>query len=181
MFTWVTAMAWVAALVLVVAGGAKLARPTETTPTLRRAGLPSWSAVARALGVVEVAVGASVLISGGRITLAALALVYLGLAVFAGAQRRHSGSSCGCFGSHSAPLTRRHVAINAVSAAAAATAALSPQGSGAEVLRSQGAVVAVLSAVLLAAAAWLVQLHLTAVPRLQAAAAPHLAPEGSSR
>jgi hypothetical protein len=118
-----TALAAVAALLLVLAGGAKIRRPRATTDALRLARMPDADGLVRALGLGEVVLGVSVVVAGGVVAHAALAVVYVAFAVFAERQRR-AGSSCGCFGTEEAPLTVLHVAVDVVAAGVAVAAAV---------------------------------------------------------
>ncbi|MCB1248591.1 MAG: hypothetical protein KDB36_04260 [Acidimicrobiales bacterium] len=116
------------AVVLFVAGIAKLARPDATVPALRAVRLPASALVVRLVGVLEVVAAATVLAFGGPVGAAAACVLYAAFAVFAAALLRSSGrdASCGCFGEASAPVTGVHVAVNVVAAAVAAAAIAVP-------------------------------------------------------
>ena len=109
-----------AALLLVVAGAAKLIRPADGFAGL--VGLRTRPFVVRLLGTVEAVAGMAALIAGGLaawivgLLYAAFALVVL-RAVLAGAD------SCGCFGRLDAPPSLIHVAGNLMLAAMSFTAA----------------------------------------------------------
>ena len=117
------------AVLLVLSGADKLGDPTPATTAMTEAGLPGarrlgpWAG--RALGVVEVLVGALVLAFGGVGPAIAMAVVFLGFGAFLVLlQRRAAGVSCGCFGASSAPPGISHLLIDlaaAVTAIAAAT------------------------------------------------------------
>ena len=98
-----------AALLLVVAGAAKLIRPADGFSGL--VGLRTRPAVVRLIGAVEAAAGTAALIAGGLavwtvgLLYGAFALIVL-RAVLAGAD------SCGCFGRLDAPPSLIHVAGN---------------------------------------------------------------------
>ena len=111
-----------AAAVVLVAGAAKLARPTAAATALRVLRLPGSRAAVRAIAVVELAVAALVLAGagGGRAAVAALAALHLGFAAVAAALRARS-ATCGCFGA-AAPVTGTHVVVNLVVAALALAA-----------------------------------------------------------
>lgn len=113
-----------AALLLLVAGAAKVTTPAATRVALRTAGLPNTPLVARGLGAVECAIAISALAVGGRIPAALLTVTYLGFAGFsAQLQRRSRGTAgCGCFGASSAPVGTLHVVLNLATAAAVAGA-----------------------------------------------------------
>ena len=121
-----------AAVLLLWSGLAKLARPAATARMLavvlgRRA--PGGHPTARSIGLVEVAVGAAVLVTGGRVACAALAVSY---AVFTAVAVRLAGGSrpapCGCFGRADAPTGPIHVAVDAVACAVGVAATVAPPG-----------------------------------------------------
>lgn len=164
-----TAITWVFALLLVVAGARKLSRPAATGAALQVARLPSDARLVRALGAGEVALGGTVLAAGGAAPTAVLAVAYAAFAVFAEHQRRQ-GAGCGCFGAATTPATRLHVWLNAGAAAVAAGAALQPGASLPTALTTAPST-GVLAAGLLIVAASLLRLLLTAAPDLSAAVA----------
>ena len=112
-----------AALVVLTAGLAKVAKPTAAGTALRALGLPGSRLVVRSIAVVELAVAAVVLAGAddGRAPAAALAALHLGFAAVAAALRARS-ATCGCFGD-AAPVTGIHVAANLLVAAVALGAA----------------------------------------------------------
>jgi hypothetical protein len=121
-----------AAVLLLWSGLAKLLRPDATAAML--AGLlrrPSrtWRAVARLTGLAEIAVGAAVLVSGGRPACAALAACYL---LFTGVAVRLARGArpapCGCFGRADTPTGRIHVVVDAAACAAGISATAAPPG-----------------------------------------------------
>lgn len=125
----VDALFWVACLVLVVAGAAKLGDPSAVAATLSatsRGGLRS----ARVLGATEVVVGIMALAFGGVYAAAAVAVAYVAFAVVVVLARRRGLQSCGCFGARSAPPSPVHVAVNLVSACVAVAAVASTSGAG---------------------------------------------------
>lgn len=164
-----TAATWVFALLLVVAGTGKIARPGATGAALHVARLPSDERVARMLGVAEVCLGSAVLAIGGPIPTALLASAYAAFAVFAERQRRH-GAACGCFGTATTPATALHVWLN-VAAAAIATGAAVRSGASLPVTIADDPLPGLLVAVLLAVAVSVLRLLLTAAPDLTAAIA----------
>ena len=115
--------AWIGAGLLVLAGIAKVSRPTAPGRALLLAGLPGGAAAARALGVLEVAVAVAGLAVGG-LAWGAQALLYVGFTGFVLRERTRPSASCGCFGEEGVPLTALHVVIDALLAAAAVTAAV---------------------------------------------------------
>lgn len=174
-------LTWVAAAVLVLAGAAKVRHPAGTVAALAGAGLRASGWPVRLLGVVEVAVGATVLSVGGVAPAAGAALLYAGFAAFVVRQRRRAGATCGCFGEERTPVGAGHVTVNVVATVAAVLAALTGAPAplawaGHDPLTAAGTVV------LVALAAWLVRLALTAGAELQTAVALHPwgRPEGSA-
>ena len=164
-----TAATWVFALLLVVAGSGKIARPAGTGAALQVVRLPSDARLVRALGAGEVGLGAAVLALGGPVPAVLLALTYTGFAVFAERQRRHGGA-CGCFGTTTTPATALHVWLNLAAAAVATGTAVAPGASLPAVVAAdppQG----LLIALVLAVATGVLRLLLTAVPDLHAALA----------
>jgi uncharacterized membrane protein YphA (DoxX/SURF4 family) len=115
----------VVAGILAVGGLAKLRDPEATVPMLRALGLPSSAAVARLLGVVEVGVGVTAFLVGGRVAALAVAVLFVAFTV-AVLRLRIGGEavSCGCFGRSSAPPTLVHVVVDATAAAVAVAAAV---------------------------------------------------------
>ena len=103
----------VAAIVLVVAGLAKLRTPDGALRALAAAGLSLPAAAVRIAALSELAISALVLLAPGRATCALLAAGYATLALVAGALARR-GAACGCFGDDDAPATAAHVALSAV-------------------------------------------------------------------
>ncbi len=136
-----------AALLLVVAGVAKLRRPAPTGLALAELGLPGADPAVRILGGVEVlaAVGAIAL---GGLAAGAVAILYLGFALVTALQVRRSrrtgeAADCGCFGEAGAPVDATHAAVNLLLAAGALWAALAPADGLAGWLDAPGAALAV--------------------------------------
>lgn len=132
---------FIAAALLTLAGGSKLADPQPTQGALESVGLPHRRSIVVILGVVEVALGALAIGVGGSITAIAVAASYLGFAAFVGAALRRGGAvaSCGCFGKEDTPPTVGHVVLNIAAAAVAAGAAIAPVGSILDVIENQPA------------------------------------------
>lgn len=120
------ALAWIGATLVVLAGAAKVRRPAATTETLALAGLPDHALTARLLGVGEIVLGVTVLVTTSRVAAGVLAVCYLGFAVTARLMLRADRGSCGCFGDAEAPLGRLHVITNVVLAIGAAVATFAP-------------------------------------------------------
>src|SRR4051794_17065577 len=94
---WYAAFA-TAAIVLVIAGGAKLAKPHDTARALRTAGLPASPVAVRIGSGAEVLIGLAALLTANRVAAALLTVSYLALGAFVTiALVRHLPlSSCGC-------------------------------------------------------------------------------------
>lgn len=117
------------ALVLAVAGAAKLADPTPTARSLSMARLPSSLLVGRLLGAGEVAVGIAVLAVGGRWSALALGLWYLGFVAYLIANRvRGLDVPCGCIGETDRPSGPAHLGVDVVAAGGALAAVIWPVG-----------------------------------------------------
>lgn len=160
-----------AALLLAVAGGAKVLRPAATQVALRTAGLPSARPVARLLGAVEVAMAAATFVVGGRLGAGCIAGAYLGFAGFSALliRRSRGQASCGCFGGSDAPVTRLHVVINLLIAAVAVACLVDPSPGYWSVARDTAAA-GVPFAAFTVILAWLLQVALTVLPAVEAAA-----------
>lgn len=163
-------LVWVAGALLVLAGAAKLRRPAATVSALAEAGLPGASGAVRLLGAVEVTVGVGVLVVGGRLPAAATAVLYGAFAAFVLRQRRTAGAACGCFGDERTPVNGVHVSVTAVAGTASVAAAIT---AAPPLMTADRPVTVIATAVLVAVAAWLVRLALTAGADLQAAVGLH--------
>jgi len=120
-----TAPLAVAALVLVVAGVAKLRAPAPAAGALRELGLPAAAPAIRAFAVGEIALGMWALVdpsSAPAIALACCYAAFAGLALLLAARR----ASCGCFGEDEFPASRFQALLSAVLAVACAAAAVWP-------------------------------------------------------
>lgn len=164
-----------AALLLAVAGLAKLRQPAPIRSALAAAGIPGAQRLGakvatRLSGAVELTVAAVALLVGGRIAAALVALAYL---VLAGLSARmmsiESGQDCGCFAKPVA-VSHWHTAVN-LSCMLAGLIALAVPADSPISLLGQSPVTA--SAQLLAAAvlAYLAYLLMTALPELLTATA----------
>jgi uncharacterized membrane protein YphA (DoxX/SURF4 family) len=161
-----------AALLLLWSGVAKLRRPgpaAQMLVGLLRRPFPAQGLVVRLLGALELTVGLSVLVTGGRTALAALAACYLAFAAVAA--RLATGvhqAPCGCFGRSETPAGLVHLVVNLVAAAFAVAGALRPFGALAGYGGQDGTVLAVGlgQVVVLAGLAYLV---VTALPDVLAA------------
>ena len=148
----------VAALVVCVAGLAKLRAPARAA-----AALHAPAPAVRALALGEVALGVACAVHPTRALAVALAALY---ALFAGVAVRlkRDRVACGCFGDNDLPVSQGHVIASALlGALAAVAAAASPRGL--PWLAAQPAPVAGVVAVGIAGAVYAVVLAYTAVPR----------------
>jgi hypothetical protein len=105
------------AVLLLLAGVAKVARPSSTADLLfslrmPRLGFPSGEAQAVALGVVEIGLGIAALAIGGAVTAGIVGVFYVGFAAAVVRALMVGAPSCGCFGRAESPPTRIHVAGN---------------------------------------------------------------------
>jgi hypothetical protein len=170
----VAALAGAAAVLLVVAGAAKLRTPGPAAvmlvglwPALRP--LRRARRVARLAGTVELATGLAVLAGGGRAALTLLAGCYLVLAAVAvRLLTRDERVPCGCFGAADGAVGAGHVAVD-LAAFAVAVWGVARAPSGLATLFDAGPLTGITAtgqAVLLAALGYLV---ITALPALTAA------------
>ena len=119
-----------AAVLLVAAGGAKLADPLPLVRALRSARLPAPASAVRAVAGAEVGLGLTALLTGARAAAVGVALSYAAFTGFVLLARRRGGvlASCGCFGKTDTPPTTTHVVVTAALAAAAGAIAVRPLG-----------------------------------------------------
>jgi hypothetical protein len=124
------------ALLLVVAGAAKVRDPLPLVRALRSARLPAPVAGVRLLAVAETALGAAAVLLGGQVTAALVAASYAGFTGFVLVARRRGGvlASCGCFGRADTPATTAHVVVTAALALLAGAVATAPLAPLAQVL-----------------------------------------------
>jgi hypothetical protein len=120
----------VAALVLCVAGVAKLRSPRGAAQALAVGGFRVPVPAVRVFAAGELALGAWSLLVPGRLNAAVLACTYAGFAgLSALLARRHA--ACGCFGDHDAPATALQSLLSGMLAAVALLAAIwTPHGLG---------------------------------------------------
>ena len=119
-----------AAVLLVAAGGAKLADPLPLVRALRSARLPAPASAVRAVAGAEVGLGVTALLTGARAAAVGVALSYAAFTGFVLLARRRGGvlASCGCFGKTDTPPTTTHVVVTAALAAVAGAVAVRPLG-----------------------------------------------------
>lgn len=161
-----------AAIVLVVAGVAKLARPHDTARALRAAGLPGAAAAVRIGSAAEIVIGIAAVVTGNRVAAALVAASYVGFAAFVAQAlvRRLPLSTCGCLGEPDTPPTVLHVVLDLGLAAAASVAAVRPVTTLWDEMTEHPAEAVVLTA-LVAVAVHLVITALAALPRTSPSAA----------
>lgn len=109
----------VAAGLLVVSGASKLAAPDGVASALATLGREVPRAVGRALGGLEMAIGAAAIGVAGPRPAVVVGATYLGFAVVVVMLRRRGGTSCGCFGAVASPPSRVHLALDLVAGAVA--------------------------------------------------------------
>jgi hypothetical protein len=116
-----------AALLLTIAGAAKIASPYLAQASLSGAGIRLPRALVRVLGAAEVSVGAAAILAPNTITALAAALAYAGFCAFiVRLLRAEGGGLCGCFGGAGSEASPVHLALNAAALAVCAVAAASP-------------------------------------------------------
>ena len=123
-----TALYASAAVLLVIAGTVKLARPATTADLIDDLGVPTLGSVdatglTRALGVVEVVLGLTALVAEIPAVAVVVGLLYLLFAVVVVRAMRLGAESCGCFGRVDAPPSWWHVVGNGALAASSFVAA----------------------------------------------------------
>ena len=120
-----TAPLAVAALVLIVAGVAKLRAPAPAAAALRELRLSMAALPIRAFATGEIALGVWALVAPTSVAAIALACCYAAFAALALvlASRR---AACGCFGEVDFPASRAQALLSAILAVASAAAAVWP-------------------------------------------------------
>ena len=155
---------YVVTAVFVLAGAAKLIRPSATAAALRELSVPSPLSSARFLGLGEIILGVVAIATGNPLAWAGIALSYGAFTLFVlwalGDASRIA--SCGCFGREDTPATPGHLAFNAVASALAALAIFDPVRLGDF---NGSAIEAILAIGLIAAAVALSIAGLTVLPR----------------
>jgi hypothetical protein len=168
----------IVALVLAVGGAFKVRDPAPTAHMLGSVGLPPSRALARVSGLVEIIVGLTAVVVGGRWAAAAVALLYLLFAALTARLLRVAPTtSCGCFGQLSSSASVVHVAANLVAAATTVAALLVGVDGFVELRNDQPAGGAPFAA-LVAVGTWMFVMVITVLPDTLAAArrVPALAP-----
>jgi hypothetical protein len=113
----------VAALVLVVAGVAKLRAPAPAARALRELGLPAAAPAIRAFAAGEVALGVWAFVGARAVAAIGLACCYTVFSILAVLLARRR-AACGCFGEGDFPASPVQALLSAVLAAACAGAAV---------------------------------------------------------
>ncbi len=126
-----TGLVYAAALLLWLAGVAKVTVPASTRVALRSAGLPSKAWMTQGLGGAEATIAAAAVFVGGPVATALVAVSYLGFAWFSRRLqvKTRGAAPCGCFGSSSAPVGTLHVVLNLLVAAGVGVAVVDAPGS----------------------------------------------------
>ncbi len=171
-----------AALLLAAAGALKMFEPAPTRVALRTAGLPGTALVVRGIAAGEIAVATYTIGWGGQLAAALTALIYLGFAAFSWRVMTTSRgrASCGCFGASDAPITRLHVGVNLVVVAVGIWAMVDPvAGVARQIDATPLAGLPFLAFTVMLA--WLLQVALTTLPELQAAATPRRRRQGAAQ
>lgn len=134
---WTAGPFFAAAALVLIAGIAKLVRPAGTVAAIIAAQPPRQlervvtRGAVEALGIAEIAVGATALGFGNRGTAALVAAAFVAFAGFAVRLLRvnRGNADCGCFGLATAPVHPIHIGVNVVAAGLAIAAAVQPPGS----------------------------------------------------
>ena len=116
-----------AVLVLITAGGAKLARPRAAADLIGLLRLPARVVLARLVGLAEVLVGVVALMSSHVAASAGVGVLYGAFALVVLRALVVGVPSCGCFGDFDAPPSRIHVVGNLALAGVSLAAAGSEQ------------------------------------------------------
>jgi len=124
------------AILLVIAGAAKVRDPLPLVRALRSARLPAPVAAVRLVAGAEVALGLAAALLGGRVTATLVAASYAAFTGFVLLARSRGGvlASCGCFGRADTPPTTGHVVVTGALALLAAAVAAAPLGTLADLL-----------------------------------------------
>ena len=129
----------IAAVLLVIGGASKAARPHDTARALGAAGLRVPSIVVRFAAIAELVLGGYAFVAGDRISAALVALSYTAFTVFVvvALARRLPIATCGCFGRTDTPPSLVHVGIDVGAVVAALVVAAEPGAGLVDVLADQ--------------------------------------------
>jgi len=166
-----TGFAAMLAVVLALAGVAKIRRPEPARRALAALGVPATVALTRAAAVAELAIAVLALVVPVGVSGVLLAGFFVCLAIAAGLlARKGHDTSCGCFGEgrERAP-GRTHVVVNLAAALGAVAVTFQSPPSPVELVRTEaGATILVLAAAFVGAMIW----RLVVTGRETPAAAP---------
>lgn len=161
--------AHIAAGLVLLAGVAKVVRPSATSDALALSHVPAATGLVRLLGAAEIVLAVAVVTVGGPVTFGLLAGAYTAFVVVA-ARQRAAGRGCGCFGDASTTVGPLHLVTNGVAALVAAAAAVIAVPSLPGLLPAQ-TLPAATSLLLLGTAVGIGRMFLTSLPDLQRARA----------
>lgn len=115
-----TALLWLAGLLLAAAGVGKLRHPALASAAFGKAHLPTGVWSIRAFAAGEIVLGAAAVLAPVPALVAATAAAFAAFAVFTAAllARGERSVSCGCFGTADVGLSWAHPVLNAALAAA---------------------------------------------------------------
>lgn len=120
----------IAAIVLAVAGAAKLRSPRGAADALRQLGVPAGPAAVRGLAGAELLLAVACLLRPSAPSAVLLALVYLAFAAISTALAK-THSACGCFGEDQTPASPIQSVLSAAIAIIVLAAAVAgPHGMG---------------------------------------------------
>lgn len=113
-----------AALLLAVAGAAKLVDPSRLAGALAALGWPASGTLVRVAAGAETVLGVATVVVGGRVPALLVAASYLGFAAFVMAALRAGTplATCGCIGRADTPPSPEHVVVDALLAGGAVLA-----------------------------------------------------------
>jgi len=156
--------AHVAAGLVLLAGVAKILRPSATSDALDLSHLPAATGLVQALGTAEIMLAAAVVTIGGPVAFGLLAVAYAAFFLVA-VRQRTVDRSCGCFGAASTTVGPLHLVTNGVAALVAAVAAVLAVPSLPALLPDQ-VLPAMTAVLLLITAVGIGQMLLTSLPDL---------------
>ena len=153
-----------AAGLLLLAGVVKLRTPEPTARALRGVGLPGPHAAVRGLALVEIVVGAAVVVDPA-LGAAPLAMLYTCFAAFLAyvLWKELPLSSCGCLGETESRPSRVHLAVTLCATAAGTAAAFRPPP-GLEAIAAGGLLIIAPLIIAVATAVYLSYLVLALLP-----------------
>lgn len=101
-------------LLLVLTGVAKILHPRDVARAIGALGLPIWTPLGVAIGIVEVGIGAVAFFTG--VGLWAQGVLYAGFAgwIYLALRREVPLASCGCLGKDDTPPTWAHLVMNLI-------------------------------------------------------------------